>query len=363
MVEKIESSSKRKISVIVPIYNAETKMQKCIESLRNQTLEDIEIILVNDCSTDNSQEVLGKVAEEDSRIVLIQNVENQGTFVSRKRGVEVANSEYIMFADQDDWYELDAFEKLYDAISEKNVDILMYGVNPVNKTGIDTEASEKKWRQKLKVKYEKLQGEHCHKIENHMTWLWNKIVKAEVCKNAFAHSENEHLTFVEDAYGCWLIQFFAKSFETIEEVYYNYDYVGGTSSKCYYSLNEFQSKCIELKKLESLLEKLFDDEGVLEENRWVIDYEYKRGLNICCQFWRDRIAEKEIEDCFNFLCSLYATNDVIKKIHDEWYKVNVKKGNLEIKNDLLKKKNKGLKESTSMKIGRTITSIPRRIKR
>ena len=101
-----------KVSIIVPVYNTEKYLNKCIESIRNQTLKEIEIILIDDGSSDKSTEILDKYSAIDSRIIVIHQ-ENLGQGAARDRGIEIAKGEYIGFVDSDDWVDLDMYEKLY----------------------------------------------------------------------------------------------------------------------------------------------------------------------------------------------------------------------------------------------------------
>ena len=111
-----------KISIIVPVYNVEKYLERCLDSLINQTLKDIEIICINDGSTDNSSEILKEYAKKDSRIIII-NQNNQGISVARNNGMNKAKGKYIGFVDSDDWVDLDFFEKLYKAAEKHNAQI------------------------------------------------------------------------------------------------------------------------------------------------------------------------------------------------------------------------------------------------
>ncbi len=99
-----------KVSIIIPIYNVEKYIKKCLDSLIKQTLDDIEIICVNDGSPDNSMEIVNEYAKNDKRFIVLTQ-ENQGTGAARNKGIDAATGEYIMFLDPDDWYEFDACEK------------------------------------------------------------------------------------------------------------------------------------------------------------------------------------------------------------------------------------------------------------
>jgi glycosyltransferase involved in cell wall biosynthesis len=112
-----------KVSVIIPIYNVEKYLSRCLDSVCNQTLSDIEIICINDCSPDNSIDILNNRAKTDNRIKVIDFKQNQGVSVARNTGIEAATGEYIAFVDPDDYIDLDFYEKLYNKAIEENADI------------------------------------------------------------------------------------------------------------------------------------------------------------------------------------------------------------------------------------------------
>lgn len=111
------------ISVIVPIYNAEKYLDKCLTSIINQTYSDLEIILVNDGSTDESLAICEKYKQADDRIVII-NKHNEGLVRARKDGIRMAKGKYITFVDADDWIDITTYEKVYTGTA----DIIAYGL-------------------------------------------------------------------------------------------------------------------------------------------------------------------------------------------------------------------------------------------
>ena len=114
-----------KISAIVPVYNVEKYLKECLDSIINQTLTDIEIICINDGSTDNSLKILNEYAEKDKRVKIFTQ-KNQGLSIARNNGMKYAKGEYISFIDSDDYIELNTFEKLYDKATRDDLDILMF---------------------------------------------------------------------------------------------------------------------------------------------------------------------------------------------------------------------------------------------
>ena len=124
-----------KCSVIIPVYNVEKYLATALESVINQTFSDIEIICINDGSTDNSLTILENYAQKDSRIKLI-NQHNQGVSAARNAGLEAACGEYIMFLDPDDTYDLTLCEKVVEKINTETPDIVMWGHNKICNTDI-----------------------------------------------------------------------------------------------------------------------------------------------------------------------------------------------------------------------------------
>ena len=112
-----------KVSVIIPIYNTAPYLPRCLDSLLAQTLDDIELICIDDCSTDNSLSVLTHYSQKDPRIKLIINKKHKGVSFSRNEAIKTADGEYIGFVDSDDYVDFDFYEKLYLAAHYDNADI------------------------------------------------------------------------------------------------------------------------------------------------------------------------------------------------------------------------------------------------
>ena len=163
-----------KVSVIVPVYNVERYLRRCLDSLVNQTLEEIEIILINDGSTDGSLSILEEYALKDSRIRVI-NQENQKQGAARNNGLKVAQGEYVGFVDSDDWVDEDFLEKLYNSAKNNDADI-----------SVATIIRKREYVQKYRVYYteEKVYETLKDKIEicniPKCCYVWNKLYKKEL---------------------------------------------------------------------------------------------------------------------------------------------------------------------------------------
>jgi CDP-glycerol glycerophosphotransferase len=139
------SSENPLVSVIMPVYNTEEYLRECLDSLCNQTLEDIEIICIDDASTDGSLDILNHYAEKDARIKVLRNLTNNGQSISRNKGLKIAIGEYVTFLDSDDYIERDAYEILYKFAHDYNHDLVVYDAIRFNDDGI-------KWKSVLHSK-------------------------------------------------------------------------------------------------------------------------------------------------------------------------------------------------------------------
>lgn len=171
----------KKISIVVPIYNVENYLDKCISSIVNQTYGELEIILVDDGSKDNSSKICDEWKEKDSRIKVIHK-ENGGLSSARNAGLEVATGEYIMFEDSDDWLVNDIVEKCVARIENDDSDMVIFGYRKVDEEGKDlgnfTFGNDTYSREEL--------SEQLHKriLEMSFGYAWNKLYRLAVIKES-----------------------------------------------------------------------------------------------------------------------------------------------------------------------------------
>jgi glycosyltransferase involved in cell wall biosynthesis len=126
------------ISIIVPIYNVEKYLHRCLDSILMQTFAAFECILVNDCSPDNCSVICDEYVKKDNRFKVIHKKQNEGLPRARKSGLDMANAEFIMHIDSDDWIESNALELLYKKQQETDADIVIGNMNRVYSWGMRT---------------------------------------------------------------------------------------------------------------------------------------------------------------------------------------------------------------------------------
>lgn len=171
------------ISVIIPAYNAEKYIERCIESISCQTHKDLEIIVVNDGSTDNTQNILERIAKDEHRIKIIKKI-NEGQGPARNKGIEVARGKYIVFADADDWLEDNAYETLFKIAEEKSCDIIACSYNMAYPDGrIECKKNLKDMDIDLsKVDINSFLYDYFFKIKVGSS-VWNKMYRSELIKS------------------------------------------------------------------------------------------------------------------------------------------------------------------------------------
>lgn len=197
-----------KNSVILPCYNVEPWIARCLDSLVNQTLHDIEIICVDDKSTDNTLKILKDYAKRDKRIKLIEHKINRGVATTRNDGMAKATGDYIGFVDPDDYVDLDFYEKLYARAVETNADVI--------KGMMVLKSASKPDRQTLK---------RLHKLRHDIAWFncehWTAIYKRDFLKeNNITYPA--HLRYSQDAAFLTSVALKAHSIDLVTNAYYHY---------------------------------------------------------------------------------------------------------------------------------------------
>jgi glycosyltransferase involved in cell wall biosynthesis len=201
------------LSIIIPIYNTEPYLKRCIDSILNQTLKDIEVICINDDSPDNSMNILKEY--DDARIKIIdfskgyKNIKgNQGVSIARNEGIKIASGEYIGFVDSDDWIDMNFYEELYKKAKENEYDIVKGGVKILNLQGEESlflEVNEK-------IKKDKY---------NFFSMMWSAIYKTSFIRenNIFFDTELK-----SGQVGVFLIETLKHTdkIEIINNVFYHY---------------------------------------------------------------------------------------------------------------------------------------------
>lgn len=212
-----------KISIVIPVYNVEKYVARCLNSILNQSFQDFEVILVNDASTDGSLKIVEKYAQLDKRFVVISHERNMGQMWTRKTGYSRAKGEYIIFCDSDDYLLPDALQILYDAILSSGADIV---ASSFIRKAFDTETvllNRLSYGNKINSVYKSLLlGEFYHS-------LWAKIFKASLFRD-YSYETFEYQTNGEDAILFYQVLAHCKEIISIFTPTYCYQYNPNSST-------------------------------------------------------------------------------------------------------------------------------------
>lgn len=203
-----------KISVIVPVYNAENYINRCVDSILNQTHKDIEVILVNDGSKDNSLEILREYEQKDSRVKVIDQ-ENKGVAVARDVGLKNAIGEYIAFCDSDDSYEPDFLQLLYKNLINYGADMSLCRARLFKNEEpsiLNESDSVLIWD-----RHQAINAFLDQKLLNGV--LWNKLIKRELFEN---FDFDKSFYWLEDSHAIWKILQKCNKVVRIDKAKYNF---------------------------------------------------------------------------------------------------------------------------------------------
>lgn len=209
------------ISIVVPAYNKEPYIKQCMDSLVNQTLKNIEIIVVDDASTDNTLQILRDYELRDSRVKIIAKDHNCGRHVARKTGVQSTSGDYVLFVDADDEIELKACEVLYSYVSSHPADILHFGVS-IHPEGKADEDFAYRYDQMYAQNNGDQTGDNIIKStfsSDFPHWTpWNVITalfNGDLVRDAFKKTVSTRLSKAEDAYEYFAIVAFAQTLKDL----------------------------------------------------------------------------------------------------------------------------------------------------
>lgn len=237
-----------KISIVIPVFDIkEEYLTSCIRNVTSQTMQDIEIICVDDCSTNNSLSLLREAARRDRRIRVIALDRNRGTCYARKVGVEAARGKYLLFLDADDTLEPDACSILYRQMVIHNVDILQFGARIIAESYLEPERilrSEKNLLPYNGYLYGQDVLNGCFRNNLYRFTVWNKMYRTAVVKKAFRCLSDDYLVKAEDAYTYFVIACHAKSYCGISNCrLYNYHFGCGITGRTELSLRHLDLYC------------------------------------------------------------------------------------------------------------------------
>lgn len=364
------------ISVVIPVYNVADYLEKCINSVLDQSKQNIEVICIDDCSTDESPKILERASAKDGRIRIIKNNENKGALYARKCGVMAAEGNYIMFLDGDDFFSREACEIAYSVIEKQGVDVLQFGTNVINAG--NAPQFEADFIAKFVVPYEnKLIDDNileaCFTEEKYNYSLWNKIYKAPLCKKAFSAMDNRHYCMAEDMLAYFILAYFADTYMGIPDKLYNYNFAIGVSRPGRLDLDGLDKRCCGADSI-AAVKRFLDGQGTFDRYEEVYKRMERRILSDNFDAWYYRLPFEERDKGYAvfekhwgkekvILGLLYDIENKQFDINQKGRMIEEKNQQLENRNDELACKSHELEEQTRMieELNRVRTELSREL--
>ena len=312
------------ISIIVPVYNVEKYLDRCLNSLINQTFKNLEIILVDDGSTDLSGKMCDEYAKKYLNIKATHKI-NGGLASARNKGMEFVTGEYTAFVDSDDWIEKETYQILFERYKENHPDIITYGYQKINNDRIIIKESAH-FPEGIYLKKEIQNSILPDSIAREKAFDQVRLpVQLSACMNIYKSSflkennlkfESERIVLSED----WLFNISclcrAESFQVIHNIFYNYD-TRGNSLSMSFKPDSYERKCNLYKRYKEEIEKT-------------------GNLNVITQLRLKNFWLEAIYGCYIIELNAINLNDrrINKMLEDEEFKKNLK--DLNLKNCTLK---------------------------
>lgn len=311
----------KKLSIIVPVYNSEKYIEKCLDRLLEQSYKNIEIIIVNDSSKGNCEEIINKYKKLDNRFKYIKHDENKGLFQARITGASIATGDYIAFLDSDDYVSIDYYRTLMNNIQENNSDIAMGNMV------LEYDDGRKEIYNLFNKKQYKLVGEECLKeyfsqeglsFDWHI--IWNKVYKVEIWRKALRHYKKikTHLLMTEDFAFSTVLFYYAKKLTLVENdcIYYCKHDTTSTSINDL-QFKKFKKNISDMETSFNFIEEFLKEVKVYEEykenyNNWKSLYANQQKLYIKMS----KMTKDEKKEANNLVNEFYSNT---KKINNSDY--------------------------------------------
>ena len=230
--EKLKNSQSGKnaicFSIIIPVYNTEKYLSRCLDSVVNQTFRDIEIIIVNDASQGNCKEIVEEYLKKDNRIKYIEHSENKSLLQARRTGNINSTGKYIMYVDSDDEIEINACEEIYKIVSKEDFDIISFGTKVISndKTKFIGWALS---TNRFNINSKFLLAEVINQRISHN--MWNKVFHRRIIEKLIEYISDIRIMNAEDMLQCLIAFYFSKSYKVIQKPLYIYYADIGVSNK------------------------------------------------------------------------------------------------------------------------------------
>jgi len=358
------------ISIVIPVYNDGPYLRQCLDSVAAQTMREIEIICVDDGSTDDCPQILAEFLRRDSRVQVLRKSTNSGSLIARRDGAMAAAGEYILFVDADDYLDPQVCAEVYRQSQKELADILQYSVEVTNYTSVSREASEARSRY-LRPYPGTLDRDAlmnvCFCDRSYTTSLCGKLFKTQLCKQALSHIPDMRSRIGEDIYSYFLLGFYAKKYVGIPtQAKYHYCYGRGVSNCDFVSLAKFEEFC-GMGQLAGEVKRFLISQDSLERFFAAYFGISKRMCEDACNVYSYRLSPEDKPRGQQLLARYWQTNEAAHEVFNRMlgqsaHSLSCPDALWNQKETAARSELTAVRASASYKIGRAITFFPRKLR-
>ena len=318
-----------KVSIIIPVYNAAGLLHQALDSALGQTLKEIEVIAVDDCSADESGKILAERAAADHRLRVFTQPENSGTLSARRRGIRESRGEYLLFLDPDDFFDLNTAEELSRLADREKASVIHFGTKEFKRLADGSMKPLYDWTPPVNKTISGNGAVLRELLQSGCNWsLCFKLIRRDICLKALDETKDFYCIMAEDFYFYLAVSFHASKLIQISQPYYNYDTTVGITSKQTVSPEKFHRTASLLDALK-YAEDFLRQKDLLSDPELVSDWE-KIAKGQCRILWnqwysrlapgsRGEIGEYLLHKAWNkelFLLSIFDENNYLRENED-----------------------------------------------
>lgn len=307
-----------KISVIIPVHNTGPHIEDCVRSVINQTMRDIEIICIDDASTDESPKILRTLAAQDPRVIVITLPTNLTANQARKNGVLASSGEMVMFLDGDDIFLPHACETAYAAMHKYDVDVIHFGAKVINRSGVPEARIQ--WNQnKIAPHLDRVEGDlvvACFQNDQFFFTLWNKIFRGVLARKAFARIRDGRLPRAQDLYAVFVLLYFSRSYRGIQDVLHHYHFGAGITGNRVYELHRFERFC-QGSRVANAIRDFLVYENSLDRYKTIVTKIRKNLLNDALGQWIDHLPHEDAAAGYDLLTDNWEPEELVSALAEK----------------------------------------------
>lgn len=309
------------VSIVIPAYNVGPYLQRCLDSVCNQTLQDTEIIVVDDASTDNTSEIIQKAAQRDHRIVTLRHDENRGLHLTRRTGVLAATGTYTLMLDGDDELAQDMCEQLVARFTETHADMLHFGISVIGENGIST-TDAASFASFINTPSQPLHGSDILREtfdeNNGQTMDWRatqRIFNTRLLVRGFNTMTDTRLERAEDAYEMFVLCALADSCAPAEDIRgYRYHYGIGVTGVSQISVQRFGAFCEQFNACIAASEDFAQTHKTIDSINDCLTGLKHKSIELLANDWLTRVPEDEKQSAAQQMSNMFGADITCREI-------------------------------------------------